>query len=160
MHEFGILTIWTFLHTTNKWNFDTSLSMSENRIDHQSPWSAIKLIQSNSIDLQCIIMQSSNKKRPKSGFDKTRSYFESNLFSDAALRELQEINNEDGLPLMDVRDFRCTDLAIDSDGFCVATNKRYLIFGQKSMHPDSIRKTIIDESMFIFYFPLVLCLHL
>lgn len=147
MHESGILTIWTVLQLHN--TFDTETT---DRIDHRSPWSTVKLVQSNIIDLnhQWTTMNIDN--RPKSAFQKTRSYFESNLFSDSALQELNNIsNNRSTISVDDLVPLRCIDLEVIEDRYFVATNKKYLIAGTESLHKDSLRRIAIinDAGRFV-----------
>ena len=147
LHAFGIITIWTILPTSIPDSSKTTWSTIKNlKIDHQSPWSKIKIIQSNSIDLRSIILTSKRAKRPKSGFDKTRSYFESNLFTDAALQELHE-NDKSSSSDQVTRAFRCTAFEFSLDKFFVATNWKFLIFGMKSLHQSGTTKVLINECM-------------
>lgn len=90
-----------------------------------------------------------NKKvRPKSGFEKKKLYFESNLFSDAALRELHDLDAQKD-SLAQSHSFRCIDLEYHEDGVVVATNKSFLIFVPTSLNRDSLRKISIDETNFL-----------
>lgn len=86
LHECGLLILWTVLCNTAI----TSTDLMNKRIEHQSLWSKVKLIQNKVIDLSASVRQMfqlKNVRRPTSkSFDKTRSYFESELFSDAALQ--------------------------------------------------------------------------
>lgn len=141
MHECGILTIWTVLQLHN--SFDTEAT---DRIDHRSPWSTVKLVQSNIIDLNVQWISMTIGIRPKSAFQKTRSYFESNLFSDSALQELNNISNIRSTTFVDdLVPLRCIDLEVIEDCYYVATNKNYLIAGTESLHKDSIRRIAIND---------------
>lgn len=85
--------------------------------------------------------------RPKSAFQKTRSYFESNLFSDSALQELNNISNVRSINSSDdVVPLRCVDLEVIADRYYVATNKKYLIAGTESLHKDSMRRIAINNN--------------
>lgn len=141
LHEFGMLTIWTILKTNSSSTYsDTSAAR---KIDHRSPWSKIQLIQSNIIDLAS--MNLNKKIRPKSGFEKKKIYFENNLFSDAALRELHDFDAQKNFSNQSTS-FRCVDLEYHEDGIVVATNKSFLIFLPTSLNKESLRKIFIDES--------------
>lgn len=147
MHESGLLTIWTILQMHN--SFDTEAA---DRLDHRSPWSTVKLVQSNIIDLnhQWTTMTIGN--RSKSAFQKTRSYFESNLFSDSALQELNNISSYRSTTTVDdLVPLRCTDLEVIENRYYVATNKKYLIAGTESLHTDSLRRIVIinDDGRFV-----------
>lgn len=139
-----MLTIWTIVKTNSP--ILSSESYNERKIDHRSPWSKTQLIQSNVIDLASANL--SKKVRPKSGFEKKKMYFESNLFSDAALRELHDFDVEKDL--MDHSEhFRCLDMECHDDGIVVATNKSFLIFIGTSLSRDSLRKLFIDDGNFL-----------
>lgn len=141
LHEFGMLTIWTILKTNLHSTY--SESCTERKIDHRSPWNKIQLIQSNIMDLASINL---NKKvRPKSGFEKKKLYFESNLFSDAALRELHDFDAQKGFSDQS-ETFRCVDLEYHDDGAVIATNKSFLFFVPISLNKDGLRKIFVDES--------------
>lgn len=142
-----MLTIWTIIKTnTDFTNFESSISNSEQKIDHRSPWSKIQLIQSNIVDLGSIYLTKSV--RPKSGFEKKKMYFESNLLSDAALRELHNFDVQKEF-LNQSDSFRCVDMESHEDGVVVATNRSFLIFIATSLSRDSLQKLIIDDSNFL-----------
>lgn len=90
----------------------------------------------------------SNSFRPRSGYEKTRSYFESNLFSDSALQQLHAINGKHDDPLQSP--ILCLALEFTNDAFYVATNKKFILFGTKSFHKDAIRKIVVDQTNFFF----------
>lgn len=126
---------------------NTDTNHSSYRIDHQSPWSKVKLIESVCIDLRDTLQM--QRVRPKSGFERTRSYFESNLFSDTALRELQDNaghanaeNNDDD------RNVMYGDVDVIGDAFFVATNRQFLLTGNKSLNRKSVRKLMLDDGEF------------
>lgn len=123
----------------------TIADINSTRIDHQSAWSRVKLTHSKTIDLRQSIetfVSKKVRKRPKSGFEKTKSYFNSDLFNDTALQELQENNqNEDKL----LTKFCCVALELSADGVFVATNENFLLFGRKSFKTDAFRKIQIDD---------------
>lgn len=109
-------------------------------------WSKVKLIQNKVIDLSSIIRPTIKSKttRPNSSsFDKTRSYFESELFNDVALQELHQINSTE---MKLITNFRCTSLELTNHGILIATNENFLLFGRKSFKSDSFRKIQIDSN--------------
>lgn len=117
------------------------------RIDHQSLWSKVKLIQNKVIDLSTSVRQMfqlKNVRRPTSkSFDKTRSYFESELFSDAALQELHRMHTDENKLLTT---FRCTSIQLTSDSILISTNENFLLLGRKSFKNESFRRIQIDSS--------------
>lgn len=116
------------------------------RIEHQSLWSKVKLIQNKVIDLSASVRQMfqlKNVRRPTSkSFDKTRSYFESELFSDAALQELHRMHTDESKLLTT---FRCTAIELTSDSILISTNENFLLLGRKSFKNESFRRIQIDS---------------
>lgn len=116
-----------------------------NRVEHQSPWSNIKLNQSKCIDVRVSIeplLQQKLHRRPKSGFEKTQSYFENNLFNDSALRELQEENKFEEKFLSK---FKCITLETVADNIYIATSENCLLFGKNSFKINNFRIIEIDD---------------
>lgn len=142
LHECGLLILWTVLINTTGIYTD----LSHKRIDHQSIWSKVKLIQNKAIDLRSSVRQMIQLKmsRPTSkSFDKTRSYFESELFSDSALQELHEMN---AIEEKIVTTFRCTAIELTNEGILISTNENFLLFGRKSFKNESFRRIQIDSN--------------
>lgn len=139
-----MLTIWTIVKTNSP--VLPQESFNERKIDHRSPWSKTQLIQSNIIDLGSANL--TKKIRPKSGFEKKKMYFESNLFSDAALRELHNFDVQKDM-LDQSENFRCVDMEYHEDGIVVATNKSFIIFVTTSLSREGLRKLFIDDSNFL-----------
>lgn len=143
LHEFGMLTLWNIIKTNS--HYTNSESSNERKIDHRSPWSKIQIIQSNYIDLAFASINLNKKVQPKSGFEKKKMYFESNLFSDAALRELHDFDAQKYLSDQS-QSIRCVDMEYHDDGVVIATNKSFLIFVATSLNKNSLRKILIDET--------------
>lgn len=87
-------------------------------------------------------MQTKMSRPTSSAFDKTRSYFESELLSDNALRELQQMNSIESKL---VTGFRCTALEMTKEGILIVTNENFLFFGRKSFKNESFRRIQIDS---------------
>lgn len=143
LHECGLLILWTVLCNTTGVYTD----LVSKRIDHQSLWSKVKLIQNKVIDLRASVRQMPSQlklSRPTSkSFDKTRSYFESELFSDAALQELHQMNADEEKLLTT---FRCTAIELTSEGILISTNENFLLFGRKSFKNESFRRIQVDSN--------------
>lgn len=75
-------------------------------------------------------------------FNKTRSYFENDLFDDTALQELQDPKNEINKKYF--TNFRCIALELTRDGILIATNENYILFGRKTMRSETFQKFLID----------------
>lgn len=141
LHEFGIVTLWTIMFSVAF--VDTVKRKDTERIDHQSPWSKMKLIQIRSLDLRAILQ--TIIVRPKSGFEKTKSYFENDLFSDAALRELQDRDRVNDHRQPAQMDLLCFDLEFHKDSFYIATNQKFLLTGNRSLLRQSFRKIMLND---------------
>lgn len=144
LHDFGLLTIWTVIHSQAA-NYLSDITNVGIRIDHQSPWSQVKLVQSACIDLHATLQ--TQRVRPKSGFERTRSYFESNLFSDTALRELQQ--DDGNSSKADDSNVLYGDLEVAGESFFVATNRQFLLTGScTALSGKSLRKILLDDGEF------------
>lgn len=124
----------------------TAAELTTKRIDHQSVWSKLKLAQNKIIDLRPSVdsMYRLRNMRPtSSSFEKTRSYFESDLFSDVALQELQAANQNDTKHLTI---FNCTALELTHDAILIATNENILLFGRKSFKNENFQRLQIDQN--------------
>lgn len=86
-------------------------------------------------------MEKETRTRPTSAFEKNRSYFESELFNDKVLKELQVTQAHDEFRLNKPI---CTALEVTGDGIIIAINKNYLIFGRKSFKPKTFQKVQIN----------------
>lgn len=142
LHECGLLILWTVLSNATGIYMD----LSNKRIDHQSIWSKVKLVQNKVIDLRSSVRQMVQLKmsRPTSkSFDTTRSYFESELFSDSALQELHEMN---AIEEKILTNFRCTAIELTTEGILISTNENFLLYGRKSFKNESFRRIQIDSN--------------
>lgn len=120
--------------------------LNRKRIDHQSTWSTVKLTQTKVLDLRPIFghsLKSMNSRPTSSEFNKTRSYFENELYSDLALQQLQEMHT-DKVKLL--TNFRCTSLEITNSGILIATNENFFLYARKSFRDSLVRCIQIDTS--------------
>lgn len=142
LHEYGLLTLWTLIEASTLPVDD----IKTNRIDHQSSWSQIKLTQSRCIDLRMSIetfVRKKIRKRPVSGFKKTQSYFESDIFNDAVLKELQEANSNGDNKILSR--FTCVTMEVSMESIFIATNENFLLHARKSLRSNLFRKIQIDD---------------
>lgn len=148
-----MLILWSVLETSGK--LSANEPVSKQRIDHRSDWSNVKLIQNKLIDLRPHIqsqrMLTKTTPRPTSSsmssFDEIHSHFESGLFDDAALHELQHKmeSTEKNLPK-----FRCIALERTHDGsVLIATNWNFVYFGRHTMHNGVFQKLYVVNSSHI-----------
>lgn len=106
----------------------------------------MKLTQTKVLDLRPIFgqtLKTMNSRPTSSEFNKTRSYFENELYSDLALQQLQEMNT-DKVKLL--TSFRCTSLEITNSGILIATNENFFLYARKSFRDSLVRCIQIDAS--------------
>ncbi|GAB0097379.1 hypothetical protein DMENIID0001_130160 [Sergentomyia squamirostris] len=127
LHEEGILIIWSLLHSSTK---DPTISTSHT-------FSAIQLIQNNLFDLRPHLM---DEKSSKNHFERKLSYFESDLFNDSALKELQDRDS-----IEEKTEILCTDFVSSPEGYFVATNRPFLLFFNKSPKRGSVVRITLEE---------------
>lgn len=140
LHESGFLTLWTMLDSVTSRTVEPHTRL----IDHQSSWSAVKLVQSKIVDLRPRIQspfRQTAERITSAAFAKTRSYFENDLFTDTALQELQSI---DGAETRQLSDVRCVALEVNNGGVFVASSENFIIYGRRTLKPETFRKVQID----------------
>lgn len=120
------------MHTFAQSYSNITTTNVSNNIDHSSPWATVRLVQIHSIDLRGHSSPLVSG-RPVSAFDRTRSYFESNIFSDSALQELHAIDAStqpaDRYGHHTSDSLKCFDLIIQGNTYFVATNLGVLMTG-------------------------------
>lgn len=146
LHDSGILTIWTLVNLEDtKWTFLRPNKIDNSKMEYNSPSARFKLTQSAVYNLRDYLSQKSS--RPKSSFDKTRSYFENDLFSDNALKELQETNNK---PSSDLSGLRFTGFDVGIERIYISTNRDFIISCTKTLKPEKFRKIVFENSKGLF----------
>ncbi|KAG5680183.1 hypothetical protein PVAND_009708 [Polypedilum vanderplanki] len=153
LHENGVMSIWTLLQTEN---VDHDREKSD--MDFIDASSKVKLIKNLSIDLTKFTKNdedenNSKSARKKSAFDKTRYYFENDLFSDKVLRELQEIDIErlNKSKKLAFRDDNFTAISFDVNfnELFVASDSNFIVALSRLCLGDKARKIITSESNYI-----------
>lgn len=144
LHENGMITIWTILMMSN--------AMQDDNLDGKSMYflksgSNVRLVKNLTIDLNPSPAVKIGNVR-KSSFEKTRYYFENDLFDDKVLRELQEINttkvNQKDKLLRDESQMFC-DFDVDNKEFLVATDSNYVLAKSRMNFNAKDRKIAIVE---------------
>lgn len=144
LHENGMITIWTILTLSNLMQDD---NLDSKRMYYSKPGSNVRLVKNLIIDLNPSPIEKHVNVR-KSSFEKTRYYFENDLFDDKVLRELQEIdtskvNQKDKL-LRDDGQMFC-DFEVDNKEFLVATDSNYVVAKSRINFNAKERKIAIVE---------------
>lgn len=75
-------------------------------------------------------------------FEKTRSYFENDLFTDTALHELQLNNENDTRQLSDVN---CLELEVNDGGIFIASSENFIIYGRRTLKLNTFKKWQISD---------------
>lgn len=137
LHENGLMTVWTIVKKqTQEASDDSSLL---------TPFSRIKLIKNLTINLNNTLSQSlkAQSAARKSSFDKTRYYFESDIFSDKILKELQQLDNGKVGGRDETLNFSCLDISIDD--YFVATDSNYVMALSNFDQQAASRKIGVDD---------------
>lgn len=115
--------------------------------------SKIRLVKNLSIDLmKFTTVETTGSPRKKSAFEKTRYYFENDLFSDKVLRELQEIDSEKLQRNKNlIRDdfIRAIGFEVHYNELFVASDSNYVLALSRLCLGDKARKIITNESSYI-----------
>lgn len=120
----------------------TAASSNENL----SPWARVKLIQSSIVSLRDYL--ESKSLQQKSHFDKTKTLFQNNIYSDEALREVLHDNNS--VTETSSLGLRFSALECNSEHIYVATNRNFILACSKTLKPERFRRIAINESKFLF----------
>lgn len=148
LHRNGTINIWTISRV-----FDENGSKRVD-LDYTHIKSRVKLIKNLTIDLNVASKSiDEGKVRKKSAFEKTRYYFENDLFSDKVLKELQEIDtsrlNKAKSPLIDDQLMRFNNLAVNLNEIFVATDLNFILAVSRLNLSDKSRKIFTNSSSFI-----------
>jgi len=152
LHENGFLSVWTLLQLDN---FDDDVRKLEMDFTHNG--SNVKLIKNMSIDLNQFLRNNSNEDekvaRKKSAFEKTRYYFQNDLFSDKVLKELQEIDTD---RLQRSKNFMyrnemftATSFDLNYNELFISSDTNFIVAMSRLCLGDKARKIITNESNFI-----------
>lgn len=153
LHKNGSIIIWTI----SRVHVDVEASnVKRSDLDYVHLKSRVKLIKSITIDLNTNtspkIMEKENVKR-KSAFEKTRYYFENDLFSDKVLRELQEIDTNQlkkpkilcGYDLL----MKFNDCTASLNEIFIASDLNFVMAISRLNLVDKSRKIFTNDSSFI-----------
>ncbi|XP_046810674.1 cytoplasmic dynein 2 intermediate chain 1 [Lucilia cuprina] len=152
LHDSGVVTVWTLVETSEApINFSQmkkyekpkiSLKMSQ-AFEFTSPWARVKLMQSTIVNLKDYLETKSHQ--IQSRFDKTKAFFQKDIYSDEALKELNECNADVGQ-----QGLRFTNLECGSENVFICTNRNYILICSKSLKMDKLQRIVINESRFLF----------
>jgi hypothetical protein len=151
LHKSGTIIIWTISISRAEMEIDSAKKLNLEFIDFKS---RVKLIKNLTIDLNSSPKTTEKETiKRKSAFEKTRYYFENDLFSDKVLRELQEIdtnrlsktkNNYGDHELM-----KFNDCAVSLNEIFAASDMNYIVALSRLNLGDKTRKIFTNQSSFI-----------
>ncbi|KAH8253278.1 hypothetical protein KR032_004562 [Drosophila birchii] len=145
LNDSGLLTMWTLVEGGS----------SSNTNEFSSPWARVKLLQSASCDLRSYLERRLLKSNT-SAYEKTKSLFQGNIYSDALLRELNETQTlTTALQGQGLQGMRFTSIDTGSDLIYVCTNRNFVLCCTRSLKPERFTRIAVNESRFLF--PTSLC---
>ncbi|XP_034476548.1 uncharacterized protein LOC117783305 [Drosophila innubila] len=148
LNDSGLLTIWTLV--------DSGRGCSaSSRNEYCSPWARVKLLQAVSCDLRDYL-ERRLLKRQQSCYEKTKSLFQGNVYSDELLRELDETQTlTTALANQGLQGLRFSSIDAGSELIYVCTNRNFILCCTRSLKPERFQRIGIHESRFLF--PTSLC---
>ncbi|EDW00754.1 uncharacterized protein LOC6560978 [Drosophila grimshawi] len=148
LNDSGLLTIWTLVESGRGCGAGTSN-------EYSSPWARVKLLQAASCDLRGYL-ERRLLKRNQSAYDKTKSMFQGNVYSDELLRELNETQTlTTALAGQGLQGLRFSSIDTGSDLIYVCSNRNFVLCCTRSLKPERFTRIALHESRFLF--PTALC---
>ncbi|XP_065366929.1 cytoplasmic dynein 2 intermediate chain 1 [Calliphora vicina] len=152
LHDSGIVTVWTLVETS-----ETSINLSQMKkheklknsskrsqtFEYTSPWARVKLMQSCIVNIKDYLETKAH--HTQSRFDKTKALFQKDIYSDEALKELNQCS-----PEMGQQGLRFTSLECGSENVFICTNRNYILMCSKTLKMDKLKRIVIHESRFLF----------
>lgn len=122
---------------------------------YSSPWARVKLLQAASCDLRDYL-ERRLLKRNQSAYDKTKSLFQGNVYSDELLRELNETQTlATAFADQGLQGLRFSSIDVGSELIYVCTNRNFVLCCTRSLKTDRFTRIGLHESRFLF--PTALC---
>ncbi|EDW91964.1 uncharacterized protein LOC6531449 isoform X1 [Drosophila yakuba] len=145
LNDSGLLTMWTLVEGAS----------SSNSNEFSSPWARVKLLQSGSCDLRSYLERRLLKSH-QSAYEKTKSLFQGNIYSDDVLRELNETQTlTTALQGQGLQGLRFTSIDTGSELIYVCTNRNFVLCCTRSLKTERFTRIAVNESRFLF--PTSLC---
>lgn len=122
---------------------------------YSSPWAKVKLLQAASCDLRDYL-ERRLLKRNQSAYDKTKSLFQGNVYSDELLRELNETQTlATAFADQGLQGLRFSSIDAGSELIYVCTNRNFVLCCTRSLKTERFTRIGLHESRFLF--PTALC---
>ncbi|XP_064548985.1 cytoplasmic dynein 2 intermediate chain 1 [Drosophila montana] len=149
LNDSGLLTIWTLVESGLRGYGAGSPN------EYSSPWARVKLLQAASCDLRGYL-ERRLLKRNQTAYDKTKSLFQGNIYSDELLRELNETQTlTTAFAGQGLQGLRFSSIDTGSDLIYVCTNRNFVLCCTRSLKPERFTRIGLHESRFLF--PTALC---
>lgn len=141
------------LKFTNSLNFNLIFVLGKNELNFTCNSNKIKLVKNLSIDLTKFTKKEAEiQTRKKSAFEKTKHYFESDIFSDKVLQELHEIDIDRlGRNKNALHDevIRVMGFDVNFNELFIASDSNHIVALSRLCLGDKARKIITNESNYI-----------
>lgn len=148
LHKNGTIIIWTIARIQS----ELVDGLKKSDLDYIHAKSRVKLVKNVIIDLNAS-PKSTGKENPKrkSAFEKTRYYFENDLFNDKVLRELQEIDTSRGKNQTLIGDdlMKFNGCLAGLNEIFVASDLNFILALSRLNLGDKTRKIFTNDSSFI-----------
>ncbi|XP_030388215.1 uncharacterized protein LOC115634545 [Scaptodrosophila lebanonensis] len=144
LNDSGLLTVWTLIETSGRQS-----NLPTTAHEYSSPWARVKLLQSAICDLHAYIER--RLLRTQSKYDRTKSLFQGNVYSDDLLRELNETQTAPG----ELQGLRFTSIDTGCERIYVCTNRNFVLCCTKSLKQERFSRIMLNESRLLF--PTALC---
>ncbi|XP_073848978.1 uncharacterized protein [Musca autumnalis] len=153
LHDCGLLTVWTLVDTselafnpleTKNNEKPKHHSKLQQKFGYSSPWARVKLLQSSIVYLKDYM--ETKTLQSLSRFDKTKALFQKNIYSDEALKELNDNNSGE----MGSQGLRFTCLECGTENIFICTNRNFILMCSKTLKPERFRRIILHESRLLF----------
>ncbi|XP_022227178.2 uncharacterized protein LOC111077282 [Drosophila obscura] len=148
LNDSGLLTMWTLVE-------GASSAGSSGSNEYSSPWARVKLLQSASCDLRGYLERRLLRSN-QSAYEKTKSLFQGNVYSDDLLRELNETQTlSTALQGQGLQGLRFTSIDTGSDLIYVCSNRNFVLCCTRSLKTERFSRIAVNECRFLF--PTSLC---
>lgn len=146
------MTVWSLVEANNNALIQNTQHISKSSkisssFEYSSPWAKVKLIQSAICNLRQYLERSIFK--TQSAFDKTKSLFQNNIFSDELLREFSETTLDSSYSA-GMQGLRFTGLDVGTDKIYISLNRNFILACSKSLKMERFRKIKLNEGRFLF----------
>ncbi|XP_034104065.1 uncharacterized protein LOC117567901 [Drosophila albomicans] len=148
LNDSGLLTIWTLVESGRGGG-------PQGTNEYSSPWARVKLLQAAICDLRGYL-ERRLLKRNQSAYEKTKSLFQGNVYSDELLRELNETQTlTASLADQGLQGLRFSGIDAGSQLIYVCTNRNFVLCCTRSLKTERFTRIGLHESRFLF--PTALC---